>query len=100
MEEYYKQYLENHYHPKCKLMHFIGQLVTIAFTLFVLYNWYWYLIPLIPFVIYPFAISGHVLFQDWKGGNRPSFLKMGYIRAKICDLMMFRDILLGKHKIW
>ena len=28
------------------------------------------------------------------------FHKMGYFRAKVCDLMMFVDILKRKHKIW
>ena len=46
---YYNDYLKNHSNPKCRLFHFIGQWVTILFTIFVLYNWYWYLIPVIPF---------------------------------------------------
>ena len=95
---YYNDYLRNHSNPKCRLMHFIGQWVTILFTIFVLYNWYWYLIPVIPFVIYPFAISGHILFGDT--GDKPSFNKMGFFKAKISDWMMFRDIMLGRLKIW
>ena len=73
MIDYYNEYLQNHSHPKCRLLHFVGQWFTIVFILFVLYNQYWYLAPLIPFVIYPFAISGHILFEN--KGNRPSFLK-------------------------
>jgi hypothetical protein len=95
---YYKDYLNNHSNPKCKLMHFIGQWITIFFTIFVLYNWYWYLIPLIPFVIYPFAISGHILFGD--KGDTPSFKKMGFFKAKTSDWIMFKDIMLGRLKIW
>ena len=68
---YYKDYLNNHSNPKCRLMHFIGQWVTILFSIFVFYNWYWYLIPLIPFIIYPFAISGHILFGE--KNDKPSF---------------------------
>ena len=95
---YYKDYLKNHSNPKCRLMHFIGQWVTILFTVFVLYNWYWYLIPLIPFVIYPFAVSGHIFFGD--KGDEPSFNKMGFIKAKISDWIMFKEIMLGRLKIW
>ena len=95
---YYKDYLKNHSNPKCRLFHFIGQWVTILFTIFVLYNWYWYLIPLIPFVIYPFAISGHILFGD--KDDKPSFNKMGFIKAKLSDWIMFKDIMLGRLKIW
>ena len=96
--DYYKNYLKNHSNPKCRLFHFIGQWVTILFTIFVLYNWYWYLIPLIPFVIYPFAISGHILFGE--KGDKPSFKKMGFVQAKISDWIMFKDIMLGRLKIW
>tara|TARA_B100000287_G_scaffold433432_1_gene495159 strand:- start:719 stop:1012 length:294 start_codon:yes stop_codon:yes gene_type:complete len=95
---YYNDYLDNHSNPKCRLLHFIGQWVTIFFTIFVLYNWYWYLIPLIPFVIYPFAISGHILFGE--KGDKPSFKKMGFVQAKISDWIMFKDIMLGRLKIW
>ena len=95
---YYNDYLKNHSNPKCRLFHFIGQWVTILFTIFVLYNWYWYFIPLIPFVIYPFAISGHILFGD--KGDKPSFKKMGFIKAKISDWIMFKEIMLGRLKIW
>ena len=98
LDIYYKYYLNLHRHPKCRLLHFIGQWVTILFTLFVLYNWYWYLIPLIPFVIYPFAISGHILFGE--KGDKPSFKKMGFVQAKISDWIMFKDIMLGRLKIW
>ena len=93
--QYYKYYLTLHEHPKCKLLHFIGQLVTISFSVWVLYNWYWYLIPLIPFVIYPFAWSGHYLFED----NEPAAFH-NPIKAKISDWIMFKDILLGRFKIW
>ena len=98
MSSYYEEYLNNHSNPKCRLMHFIGQWVTIIFTIFVLYNWYWYLIPFIPFVIYPFAVSGHILFGE--RGDKPSFNKMGFVKAKISDWIMFKDIILGRLKIW
>ena len=68
LKEYYNYYLTLHEHPKCRLLHFIGQWVTILFTTFILYNWYWFLIPLIPFVIYPFAWSGHYFFEK----NKPA----------------------------
>ena len=70
-------------------------LVSISFSVWVLYNWYWYLIPLIPFVIYPFAWSGHYLFED----NEPAAFH-NPIKAKISDWIMFKDILLGRLRIW
>jgi hypothetical protein len=95
LQEYYEYYLSLHDNKICRLLHFLGQIATITFTIWVLYNWYWYFIPLIPFVIYPFAWSGHYLFEK----NKPAAFS-DPIKAKISDWMMFRDILLGKIKIW
>ena len=95
ISEYYKYYLTLHEHPKCKLLHFIGQLVTIVFSVWVLYNWCWYLIPIIPFIIYPFAWSGHYFFE-----NNEHAAFHNPIKAKISDWIMFKDILLGRLRIW
>ena len=84
-----------HKNKKCRLLHFLGQLTTISFTIWVLYNWYWYLIPVIPFVVYPFAWTGHYLFEK----NEPAAFK-DPVKAKISDWMMFWDILRGKIKIF
>ena len=62
--EYYNHYLNLHQSKACRRMHVLGQVVTIAFTVFVLTNWHWYLIPLIPFIVYPFAWSGHYFFEN------------------------------------
>ena len=97
MKSYYEEYLDNHSNPKCRLMHFIGQWVTILFTIGVICLQKWWLIPLVPLVIYPFAISGHIFFE--KKGNRPSFFKMSLLKAKIADWKMFIDILKGKVSI-
>jgi hypothetical protein len=75
-------------------MHFIGQLITIFFTAFVLYGMHWYLIPLVPFVIYPFAWSGHFLYEK----NKPAAFS-DPVKAKISDWIMFKDILLGRISI-
>ena len=95
INEYYKYYLTLHKNKVCRLLHFIGQITTIVFTIWTLWNWLWYFIPVIPFIIYPFAWSGHYFFEK----NEPAAFK-DPIKAKISDWMMFRDILLGKIKIW
>ena len=95
LKEYYQYYLTLHTNPTCRLLHFVGQLATIAFTFCVFYFWLWYLIPLIPFVVYPFAWSGHYFFEK----NEPAAFK-NPLYAKISDWMMFRDILLFKVKLW
>ena len=95
ISQYYKYYLTLHEHPKCKLLHFIGQLVTILFATWTINKSYWYLIPTIPFIIYPFAWSGHYFFEK----NKPAAFH-NPIKAKISDWIMFKDILLGRLKVW
>ena len=95
LKEYYKYYLTLHQNRACRLLHFIGQWVTLFFAWFVIFNWHWYLLPLIPFIIYPFAWSGHYFFEK----NKPAAFS-NPLYAKISDWMMFRDIILGKVKIW
>ena len=95
ISQYYKYYLTLHEHPKCKLLHFIGQVVTLLFMATILYNSYWYLIIIVPFVIYPFAWSGHYFFEK----NKPAAFNEP-IKAKISDWIMFKDIILGRFRIW
>ena len=91
MKEYYKHYLKLHKNKNCIRLHFLGQLTTLILTCIILYNWHWYLIPIIPFIIYPFAWTGHYLFEK----NKPAAFKDPK-KAKIADWMMFWDILKGK----
>ena len=100
--KYYQFYLSKHQNPKCRLMHFIGQWATLAFIGFIAHGWHWYLIPLIPFVVYPFAWTGHFIFEK----NKPlavDGVKDGgktTLKAKLCDIRMFFDILRGRLSIW
>lgn len=92
--EYYEHYLLLHKHPKCRLLHYIGQWVTIFFIIWSLtYNWY--MIAFSPLIVYPFAWSGHYFFER----NKPAAFK-NPLMAKLSDWMMFRDILFGKISIW
>ena len=95
LKEYYQYYLTLHQNSKCRLLHFIGQCVTLLYTGFVIYNSFWLLTPLIPFVVYPFAWSGHYFFEK----NEPAAFS-DPIKAKISDWIMFKDIILGRLSIW
>jgi hypothetical protein len=68
----------------------LGQVATIAYVLFSLLN-----APILllaaPFVVYPFAWAGHFIFEK----NKPAAFR-DPIKAKICDWIMFKDILTGK----
>lgn len=95
MSEYYNNYLKLHTHPKCRLLHFIGMWFTIGYIIIMMYNGFLLHLLLAPFVIYPFAWSGHYIFEK----NRPAAFTSP-IKAKIADCMMFRDILLGRITVW
>ena len=95
LKEYYPYYLSLHKDPKCRLFHFFGQITTILFVVFIVMSHYWLLIPIIPFVVYPFAGSGPYFFEK----NTPAAFK-NPLYAKLSDWIMFKDILLGKIKIW
>ena len=91
---YYREYLLLHRNKNCRRLHFIGQWVTIIFTIIILKYEIWYLIPFIPFVIYPFAWTGHYFFEK----NKPAAFN-DPIKAKLSDWVMFKDILIGRIKI-
>ena len=50
---------------------------------------------LTPFIIYPFAWSGHYYFEK----NKPAAFN-NPLYAKISDWIMFKDILKEKFRIW
>lgn len=94
LKDYYKMYLTLHQNKNCIRLHFIGQWITLISTFLIFFNWLWYLIPVIPFIIYPFAWTGHYLFEK----NEPAAFK-DPVKAKLSDWMMFWDILRGKISI-
>lgn len=98
IKEYYKFYLSLHKNPWNRRLHFFGQLFTAFYILMCLYHALYWLLIFFPFVIYPFAWTGHFLFEKnsplaW-GGIRDRGVTT--IKAKICDIIMFKDIITGK----
>ena len=71
-----------------------GQAVTISYISIVIYLQYWLLLLLAPFVVYPFAWSGHFFFEK----NKPAAFK-NPLWAKVCDWLMLFDIIRGKVKL-
>ena len=91
--EYYKYYLTLHQNNINKLLHVIGQCVTISILTYAIATQSWILLPLVPFVIYPFAWLGHIVFEK----NEPAAWTRP-LWAKACDWIMLKDILTGKIK--
>ena len=95
LNQYYKHYVNLHQNPKCRLLHFLGQIATILFLIFIIYKKFWLMILIVPFIVYPFAWSGHYFFEN----NKPAAFS-NPIYAKISDWIMFKEILLGRLSIW
>jgi len=92
-KEYYNYYLSLHKNKWSRRLHVVGQLFTIIFILFLVHIKAWLLLLVAPFVVYPFAWSGHFFFEK----NKPAAFNKP-LWAKACDWLMFRDIILGKIK--
>ena len=90
-KEYYEYYLTLHQNKICRRLHAIGQIVTLTFLFTVLYTWTWYLLPLTPFVVYPFAWSGHYFFEK----NTPAAFS-NPLWAKASDWVMLKDMITGR----
>ena len=100
LKEYYKHYLTLHKNKNCRRMHVLGQLITICFIInvacvsYIKGIQYVPLLLLSPFIVYPFAWTGHYLFEK----NKPAAFK-NPIKAKLCDWIMLYDIIKGKIKL-
>ena len=92
--EYYEYYLTLHQNKWTRRLHAIGQLFTIAFIVFVVMSKLWLLLIFTPFIVYPFAWSGHYFFEK----NQPAAFK-NPLWAKACDWVMLKDMLTGKIKL-
>jgi len=91
--EYYQHYLTLHQNKWCRRLHVLGQAATIMFISAVLYTQAWLLLLATPFVVYPFAWTGHFVFEK----NEPAAFSKP-LWAKACDWVMLKDILTGKLK--
>ena len=98
IKDYYKHYLSLHQNKICRRLHVLGQVMTILYLIIVIYLltislFFLPLVLLLPFIVYPFAWSGHFFFEK----NKPAAFKHP-IKAKVCDWIMLFDIIRGKVK--
>ena len=92
-KEYYQYYISKHQNKWCRRLHVLGQLATISFVILVVYLKLWPLLLLTPFVVYPFAWTGHFVFEK----NKPAAFS-NPLWAKVCDWIMLKDWFLGRIK--
>ena len=92
--QYYNYYLTLNENPKTRLLHCLGNIATLCFIVCVFLkeaSLWWLLLS--PFIVYPFAWSGHRFCE----GNTPAAFKAP-IKAKLCDWRMMWDMMRGKLK--
>jgi hypothetical protein len=93
-KEYYKYYLTLHKNPVNKLLHVAGNVITLLSLYIGITTMNVWLVLLSPFVIYPFAWTGHVVFEK----NEPAAWS-NPLWAKACDWVMMKDLLMGNIKL-
>lgn len=98
--EYYPKYLLAHKNPINKILHIFGNLLTIAFIMFVVFLckislFFFPLIFLTPFIVYIGAWPGHFWFEK----NKPATFKVNPLLTKTCDWIMISQLLTGKLKL-
>jgi hypothetical protein len=91
--EYYEYYLTLHQNNVNRWLHVAGQCVTLSLLGYALATQTWLLLLLVPFVVYPFAWVGHLVFEK----NQPAAWTKP-LWAKACDWVMLKDLLTGKLK--
>tara|TARA_R110000824_G_scaffold285090_1_gene473246 strand:+ start:17294 stop:17584 length:291 start_codon:yes stop_codon:yes gene_type:complete len=90
-KQYYKYYLTLHQNKISRRLHVLGQVFTLLTLFYALSTKTWLLLLVVPFVVYPFAWSGHFFFEK----NKPAAFSKP-LWAKACDWIMLKDWILGK----
>ena len=93
LSEYYEMYLTLHQNTTNRRLHVVGQIATILFILWAAFSQHYLMLVLSPFIVYPFAWTGHFFFEK----NKPAAFS-NPIYAKISDWIMLKDIITGKIK--
>lgn len=67
----------------------------LLYCIMIIYYQNYLVLFLAPFITYPFAWSSHYFFEK----NKPAAFT-NPLYAKISDWIMFKDVLLGRIRIW
>ena len=89
--EYYEHYLTLHQNKWTRRLHALGQLATVVFVVSCAALSLWPALIATPFIVYPFAWTGHYMFEK----NKPAAFKRP-LWAKACDWIMLKDMIIGK----
>lgn len=91
---FYPYYLDEHRHPVCRRLHFVGSCLVLITLLVMFATGFWWLAALAVFWGYGFAWVGHFFFER----NRPATFRHPFY-SLLGDWMMFSDIVVGRRKL-
>jgi len=97
LNEYYPTYLQAHKDPINKILHVIGNFLTISYVFYIFYlsninALFLFLLIFAPFIVYIGAWPGHFKFEK----NKPATFKTNLVLTKACDWVMIYQLITGK----
>jgi hypothetical protein len=95
-KQFYPYYLNEHRHPVCRALHYVGSSLVIAVLLFALITQQWLWLWALPVIGYGFAWLGHFIFEH----NKPATFQYPFY-SLAADWVMLKDFITGqlKHKM-
>ena len=89
--EFYTYYLEEHRHPTCRRLHYVGSLLVLVVLGYALISGQWRWLLALPVIGYGFAWVGHFAFER----NRPATFQYP-LYSLMGDWVMLKDMLTGR----
>ncbi|WP_070886289.1 DUF962 domain-containing protein [Pseudomonas sp. D1-3] len=89
--EFYPYYLEEHRHPTCRRLHYVGSLLVLVVLGYALISGQWLWLLAVPVIGYGFAWVGHFAFER----NRPATFQYP-LYSLMGDWVMLKDMLTGR----
>jgi len=86
--DFYREYLALHQNKTCRRLHLVGMAVALAIFIGALFTSYWMWSVFAPMLVYPFAWTGHLVFEK----NQPATWSNPWYSV-LADLRMTWDIL-------
>ena len=92
MRTNYYEYKRLHQNASNLALHIFGNIVTVGFIAWCILEKHWWALIAAPFIIYPFAWTGHLVFEK----NTPAAWT-NPIKAKINDWKMMKELFTGRY---
>ena len=91
LASFYREYLALHQNKTCRRLHLLGMAVALVIFIAALFTSFWMWSVLAPVLVYPFAWTGHLVFEK----NTPATWSNPWYSV-LADLRMTWDIVRGR----